>query len=213
MSGRGPFHFSPVLDRCRQQYSFQSKSTQTHMSVQCYNNSDNNNDYNDCTEKHNWRVLQLLHHCELSPTRTPKWPGRNDVQMTCNTLSAYHVQYIVCHVVWRDSSAISFVKTEIAFILALCFGWTIYHYTHTHLHICTQAHKYSQMCTCKHMHKHRCILIHLHFIVKVFISFWNTLLLLSSFQVHVFIYKPTFIFICLFSCQEFASAKRKMLSL
>ena len=29
---------------------------------------------------------------ELSPTRTPKWPRRNRVQITCNTSSAYHVQ-------------------------------------------------------------------------------------------------------------------------
>ena len=29
---------------------------------------------------------------ELSPTRTLKWPGRNRVQIKCNTSSAYHVQ-------------------------------------------------------------------------------------------------------------------------
>ena len=29
---------------------------------------------------------------ELSPTRTLKWPGRNRVQITCNTSSAYRVQ-------------------------------------------------------------------------------------------------------------------------
>ena len=29
---------------------------------------------------------------EPSPTRTLKWPGRNRVQITCNTSSAYHVQ-------------------------------------------------------------------------------------------------------------------------
>ena len=34
---------------------------------------------------------------ELSPTRTLKWPGRNRVQITCNTLSAYHVQ-VSCYV-------------------------------------------------------------------------------------------------------------------
>ena len=35
--------------------------------------------------------------CELSPTRTLKWPGRNRVQITCNTSSAYHVQ-VSCYV-------------------------------------------------------------------------------------------------------------------
>ena len=34
---------------------------------------------------------------ELSPTRTLKWPGRNSVQITCNTSSAYHVQ-VSCYV-------------------------------------------------------------------------------------------------------------------
>ena len=29
---------------------------------------------------------------ELSATRTLKWPGRNRVQIMCNTSSAYHVQ-------------------------------------------------------------------------------------------------------------------------
>ena len=29
---------------------------------------------------------------ELSPTCTLKWPGRNSVQITCNTSSVYHMQ-------------------------------------------------------------------------------------------------------------------------
>ena len=45
-------------------------------------------------------------------------PGRNRVQITRNTLSAYHVQPAVCHVVRRDSSAMKFDRVEIAFILA-----------------------------------------------------------------------------------------------
>ena len=49
-------------------------------------------------------------------------PGHNGVQITCNTSSAYHVQPAVCHLVQRDSSAISFDRVEIAFILAL-FHW------------------------------------------------------------------------------------------
>ena len=34
---------------------------------------------------------------ELSPTCTLKWPGRNRVQITWNTSSAYHVQ-VSCYV-------------------------------------------------------------------------------------------------------------------
>ena len=47
---------------------------------------------------------------------TLKWPGRNRVQITCNTSSAYHVQPAVCHLVRRDSSAIKFDRVDIAFI-------------------------------------------------------------------------------------------------
>ena len=36
---------------------------------------------------------------ELSPTHTLKWPGRNHVQITCNTSGAHHVQHVVCRVV------------------------------------------------------------------------------------------------------------------
>ena len=59
---------------------------------------------------------------ELSPTRTRKWTGRNHVQITCNTSSAYHVQPAVYHLVRRDSSAIKFDRVEIAFNLTL-FYW------------------------------------------------------------------------------------------
>ena len=33
---------------------------------------------------------------ELSPTRTPKRPGRNDVPLTCSTPAAHDVQHVVC---------------------------------------------------------------------------------------------------------------------
>ena len=52
---------------------------------------------------------------ELSLTCTLKWPGRNRVQITCNTSSAYHVHPAVYHLVRRDSSAIKFDRVEIAF--------------------------------------------------------------------------------------------------
>ena len=84
------------------------------------NNSNNSNRIERC----NSRFLQSPHSLrrELSPTRTHKWPGYNHVQITCNTSSAYHMQPAVCHLVWRDSSAIKFDRVEIAFILAL-FYW------------------------------------------------------------------------------------------
>ena len=40
------------------------------------------------------------------------------VQTTCNTLSAYYMQNVVCHVVRRNSSAIKFDRVKIAYILA-----------------------------------------------------------------------------------------------
>ena len=39
----------------------------------------------------------------------------------CNTLSAYHMQRVVYHLVRRDSSAIKFDRVEIASILALLY--------------------------------------------------------------------------------------------
>ena len=59
---------------------------------------------------------------ELSPTRKLKWPGCNHVQITCFTSGAHHVQYVVYHVVRRDSSAIMSDRVEIAFIVLL-FYW------------------------------------------------------------------------------------------
>ena len=73
-----------------------------------------NDNNNNCIER---RL-----HRELSSTRTLKWPGRNRVQITWHTSSAFHVQHVVCHVVRRDSSAIKFNRVEIELILAL-FYW------------------------------------------------------------------------------------------
>ena len=60
-------------------------------------------------------------HCELSQTRTLKWPGCNRVQIRCSTYSAYHVRYVMCHLVRKDSSAIKFDRVEITSILALFY--------------------------------------------------------------------------------------------
>ena len=42
---------------------------------------------------------------ELSPTRTLKRPGRNRVQITCNSSSAYHVQHVVLRATWYEGTA------------------------------------------------------------------------------------------------------------
>ena len=93
------------------------------------NNSDNNN--NDDDDSNNitiaWEgavrdfTISSLRR-EPSPTRTFGWPERSGVQMTCNTLSTYHVLRAMCHVARRDSSAVKFDRVEIAFNLAL-FYW------------------------------------------------------------------------------------------
>ena len=82
--------------------------------------SPDNNNNNNRTERGNSRFSTISSlRRELTPTRTLKWPGRDRVQITCNTSSAYHVQPAVCHLVRRDSSAIKSDRVEIAFILAL----------------------------------------------------------------------------------------------
>ena len=64
----------------------------------------------------------LMRH-KLSPLPTPTWPGRNFVQVTCNTPGAYHVLHIVRRVARRESSPIiKFDRVEIAFSLSL-FHW------------------------------------------------------------------------------------------
>ena len=64
---------------------------------------------NDCIERHILRFFTISSlRCELFPVCTLKWPGRNHVQIMCNTLSAYCMQHVVCLVVQRGSSAAEF---------------------------------------------------------------------------------------------------------
>ena len=56
-------------------------------------------------------VLQSARH-ESSPTRTLKWPGRNRVQIACNTSSAYHVQHVVLRATWDEGTAQLLSLTE-----------------------------------------------------------------------------------------------------
>ena len=44
------------------------------------------------------------------------------MQITCNTLGAYHVQHVVHHMVGKDSSAPKLERVDTAFILAV-FHW------------------------------------------------------------------------------------------
>ena len=60
-----------------------------------------------------------------------KWPGRNRVQITCNTSSAHHA-HVVCHLVRRGSSAIKFNRVEmgrgggvVVVCLFVCFFFSL----------------------------------------------------------------------------------------
>ena len=57
----------------------------------------NNNNNNRIQRRYSRFFTISSQRRELSPTRTLKWPGRNRVQITCNTSSAYHVQ-VSCYV-------------------------------------------------------------------------------------------------------------------
>ena len=62
------------------------------------NNNNNNNNTTTTTnhiERRNSRFFAISSlRCKPSPTGTLKWPGRSRVQITCNTLSAYHVKML-----------------------------------------------------------------------------------------------------------------------
>ena len=76
------------------------------------------NNNNNRIQRHYSRFFTISsQHRELSPTRTLKWPGRNRVQITCNTSSAYHMQ-VSCYVPpgTKGQLSIKFDRVEIAFI-------------------------------------------------------------------------------------------------
>ena len=61
----------------------------------------NNNNNSNRIQRLYSRFFTISSQCrDLSPTRTLKWPRRNRVQITCNTLSAYHVQHVVLRATW-----------------------------------------------------------------------------------------------------------------
>ena len=96
-----------------------------HNPAKAKNNNNNNNSNNNRIQRRNSRVFTIssLRH-ELSPTHTPKWPGCNRVQITCNTSRAYHVQHAMlrttCHV--GTAQLFSLTEFKITFIWAL-FYW------------------------------------------------------------------------------------------
>ena len=57
----------------------------------------NNNNNNRIQRRYSRFFTISSQRRELSSTRTLKWPGRNRVQITCNTSSAFHVQ-VSCYV-------------------------------------------------------------------------------------------------------------------
>ena len=60
-------------------------------------------------------------HREQCPTRTLKWPGRNRVQIMCNTSSAYHVQHVVLRAKWYEGTAQLLSLTELkSHLFELC---------------------------------------------------------------------------------------------
>ena len=77
------------------------------------NNNDNNNNNNNNTcnsriqrRKSRFFFLQIPHRAaNRLQHRTLKWPGRNRVQITCNTLSAYHVQHFVLRATLYEGTA------------------------------------------------------------------------------------------------------------
>ena len=77
-----------------------------------------NNNSNNCIQGGNlgFFTISLLRR-ELSPTRTLKWLGCNRAQITCNTLSTYHVQHVVLFATRneRDSSAVKFDRVRMSF--------------------------------------------------------------------------------------------------
>ena len=83
--------------------------------VECYlYNNDNNNNNNNRIQRHCSRFFTISSQCcELSPTRMPKWPGRNRVQITCNTSSAS----VMLRATWYEGTAQLLIdRVEIAFI-------------------------------------------------------------------------------------------------
>ena len=89
-----------------------------------HHNNNDNNSIQRCSSR--FFTISSLRR-ELSPTGMFKWPGRNHVQITCNTSSAYHVQHVVLCAMWYEKTAQLLSLTEFqSHLFELYFiGWTI----------------------------------------------------------------------------------------
>ena len=69
---------------------------------------------NDRIQRRNSRFFTISSLRRISSsTRTLKWPGRNCVQITCNTSSAHHVQHVVLCTTWYERAAQLLSLTEL----------------------------------------------------------------------------------------------------
>ena len=87
----------------------------------------NNNNNNRIQRRYSRFFTISSQRRELCPTHTVKWPGRNRVQITCNTSSAYHVQHVVLRATWYKGTAQLLSLTELkSHLFELYFvGWII----------------------------------------------------------------------------------------
>ena len=71
------------------------------------------NNNNNGIERRNWRFFTFSSlRCELCPIHMLKWLRRNRVQITGNTSSTYHVQYVALHAMWYEGIAQLLSLTE-----------------------------------------------------------------------------------------------------
>ena len=98
----------PLVQRGTGQWESTPQQHAMHASGTDNNNTHNNNR----TERRNLRFFTLSsQRRELSPTHTLKWPGRNHVQIMCNTSSTYHVQHVI-RATWYEGTAQLLSLTE-----------------------------------------------------------------------------------------------------
>ena len=93
--------------------------------IYCIKGNNNNNNH---TQRCYSRFLTISsQRRELSPKRMLKWPRRNYVQITCNTLSAYHVQHVVLRATWYEETAqlLSLTELKLHSFKLYFVGWII----------------------------------------------------------------------------------------
>ena len=91
------FTNSQFYTACRKLLLFSLKRLKhTSLRAECEKEPLTYDNDNNHIQRRNSRIFTIspLRH-EPSPTRTLKWLGRNRVQITCNTSSAFHVQHVV----------------------------------------------------------------------------------------------------------------------